>query len=115
MPEGQKIHWVAGWNMAGYLPDVEHVLHGVELDEGIEYLKDELERAGDGEAYADDTVAAEAFDAARQRVSEWDTEDMLTRAKIHGVEQNWENAGGHRYWVQTCAKVDCKDINTDIE
>ena len=111
MPKPEVRHWVAGWNMAGHLPDAE-VLHGVDLEEGVSYLKDELEYVGD---QSPDRDEAEEFDAARKRVSEWDVEDMLARARIHGVEQNWEEAGGLRYWVQTCSKADCKDINNDIE
>jgi hypothetical protein len=105
-------HFVAGWNMTGYLPDPEHVLHGLTLEEAMAYLKDELERAADQDA---DRDQAEEFDAARERIDSWDTSDMEARARIHGVGagDNYETAGGHRYWVHACLVLGCTQVNTE--
>lgn len=105
-------HWAAGHNLAGYLPDPEHVLHGLTLEEAIGYLKDELERAGDSTADRDE---AEEFDKARERVASWDTEDMEARARIHGVGagDNYETADGYRYWAYGCFVPGCTQVNTE--
>lgn len=110
MPKGT--HWVVGWNMSGYLPEVDP-LHGVELDEAVDYLKDELERAGDHEAATDGD--AEAFDRARQRVNGWHLGDMRARAGLHGAEENWVCAGALTYWVRVCCVEGCEAINTEGE
>lgn len=104
-------HWAAGSNTTGYLPNPDNVQHGLTLEEAMDFLKDELGRAGDGEM----PERAEEFERAREQIDAWDTEAMLNGARVHGVGggDNFVAADGDRYWVYGCFVPGCTQVNTE--
>jgi hypothetical protein len=106
-------HWVAARNLRGFLPDTEHVLHGLSLEHAVDYTGGELAHVAD---YTEDPRVSRQFSVAWRRLQDWDLAALERLAIVGGDNGTAEwavQADGHYYWVRPCFAINCDQVKTE--
>lgn len=89
------MHYHAGWNLTGYLPEADPVIF-TNASEAKDYILEELEHVADSAGM----VADESEDAQREHNLASELEDELAN---EDVSQGWSGNVEHvSYWIEPC-------------
>lgn len=106
-------HWPVGWNLRGYLPDPETVVHGLSLEHAVDYLAAEIAHVGD---FAASEFGAREYSRAWNEVQDWDL-TVLERLAVVGGDNgtaHWAvEVDNHFYWVMPCFALNCNHITSE--
>lgn len=103
-------HWVAGVHLRGFLPDAEHLLHGVSAEHAVDYIGGELAHVAD---YTGDPSVARAYTKAWATTQDWDIpnlERLAAKFGDHDMSHGTVFAENYVYWVRPCFIVNCNQI-----
>lgn len=103
-------HWVAGWNLRGFLPDTEHVLHGASAEHAVDYIAGELAQLANSTEGWDLSVQ---YSKAWETTQDWNIGELERIASTSGGRNlcYWEVVvGNYVYWVRPCFTVNCNQV-----